>query len=264
MRWLVIASIVVLAAGRPIGLAAQEAAEPRTDNDFGFSLSMTSFAVKEKVLNPLRHRGTFVSASLFYERPRATTTNRFALELVFNPVSSRYEDGKDSFASDLRLSYRHARQLAMLRPDLRLLGGGFIGFSSQLAYFDNWDDSHFYWLTAYSIGPTATLDYRRWPSHALSFEVSVPVLALVSRPSSPILYKTVNPEFGWIVERLHKDMQLTSLHRHRAVEATLKFTRLNATLGRSFFWHVAYVHNDLAYSKPLSALRHSVGASVVF
>lgn len=254
----------MIAVGGPPGLAAQAATEASTDNDFGFSLSATSYALKEKVLNPLRHRGTFVSAGLFYERPRATKTNRFDLELVFNPVSSRYEDGKDSFASDVRLTYRHARRAATLRPQLSLMAGGFVGFSSQLAYFDNWDESHFYWLTAYSIGPTATLDYRRWAGRSLSIEVSVPVLALVSRPRWPILYKTANANFGWIVGKMHEDMRLTSLHQHRAVDATLRFTRLNATLGRSFFWHVAYVHNDLSYSRPFDALRHSIGASVVF
>jgi hypothetical protein len=264
MRRHLIACVVVVAVGEAPGLAAQGAAGPITDNDFGFSLSVTSYALKEKALNPLRHSGTFVSAGLVHERPRATMTTRFELELVFNPVSSRYEQGKDSFASDLRLTYRHARQAATLRPDLSLLGGGFLGFSSQVAYFDNWDDSHFYWLTAYSIGPTATLDYRRWANRSLSVEVSIPVLAFVSRPRSPIIYKTASPAFGWILGKLHEDMRLTSLHKHRAVDATLRFTRLDASFGRSFFWHVAYIHNDLSYSRPIHALRHSIGASVVF
>jgi hypothetical protein len=264
MRRFVIASVVAVAVAEPPGLAAQAAAGPSTHNDFGLSLSATSYALKEKVLNPLRHDGTFVSVGVFYERPRATSTNRFDLEIVFNPVSSRYEDSKDSYASDLRLSYRHARRVATLRPDLRLLVGGLVGLSSQVTYFDNWDQSHFYWVTAYGIGPTATLDYRRWAAHSLSVEVSIPVFELVSRPRSPVLYKTANSDFGWIVGKLHEDMRLTSLHRHQAVDATLRFTRLNAKLGRSFFWHVAYVHDDLPYSRPFVALRHSIGASVVF
>jgi hypothetical protein len=256
--------LALVALGSPGWAAAQARTAPPFDNDFGIAVSVTRYALKDEVLNPLRHSGTFVSLGFFYERPRPRSASRFDLDLVFNPVSSRYESGKDSFASALRLAYRRVRQVARPGAELRLLAGGAVAFTNQFAYFDNWDDSHGYWLTAYSIDATGTLEYTAWVGRPVSLEVTVPLLALVSRPRSPILYKSDSTDFGWIVRKLHERMTLTSLHRHRAVEATLRLSMTGATWGRSFFWHVAYVHNDLPHSSPVEALRHSVGATVVF
>lgn len=264
MGGILLVSLALIALGSPAGVAAQVRTAPPFDNDFGVAVSITSYALKDEVLNPLRHSGTFVSLGFFYERPRPTGASRFDLDLVFNPVSSRYETGKDSYASALRLAYRRVRQVARPGAELRLLAGGGVAFTNQLAYFDNWDDSHGYWLTAYSIDATETLEYTKWVGRPISLEVTVPLLALVSRPRSPILYKSDSADFGWIVRKMHEKMTLTSLHRHRAVEATLRLSRTGSTWGRSFFWHVAYVHNDLPHSSNLDALRHSVGASVVF
>jgi len=256
--------LALAALGSQAPVSAQADAAPPTDNDFGVAVSFTSLALKDEVLNPLRHSGTFVSLGLFLDRPRATTASRFDLDLVFNPVSSRYESGKDSFASAMRLGYRRVRQVGQPGSELRLLAGGAVAAAYQFAYFDNWDDSHGYWLTAYSVDATGTMEYTGWGGRPVSLEVTAPVFALVSRPRSPILYKGDSANFGWIVRKLHENMKLTSVHRHRAVEATLRLSRPGATWGRSFFWHVAYVHDDLPHSSNVEVLRQSVGASVVF
>jgi hypothetical protein len=85
-----------------------------------------------------------------------------------------------------------------------------------MSFYENWDDSHIYWTTAYRIGPTVSIASRsRDMSHFYAF-AGVPVLTLVSRPDAIIDYKVVDPTFTGIVSRLHQDLTLTSVHRYFA------------------------------------------------
>ncbi len=256
--------LVLTALGGPAPLGAQAEGEPAASNAFGIEAGLSVLQLKEEVLNPLRHSGTFVSLGFFHERPRATSSSRFDLQASFNPLATRYESEKNSFAANLRLAFRHARDVATLAPDLHLLAGGTAEFFSHMAYFGDWDDSHAYWLTAYSLGANGIVDYRRWQGRSLSLEVSLPVLALVSRPDAPILHKVDNNEFGAVVAKLHENLSLTSVHEHVALEAIVRYSRHSARLGRSLFWRIGYLHNSMPHSRSVDALRHTLGASVAF
>lgn len=243
-------------------LAQTETSGP--EDYFVVGLSLTSHQWKDKVLNPAKHAGWFPTLEIQYDRPREDSASRVHLQLVFSPIASRYDPGKDSFASGIQLSYRRVRRTAFPRAGLNLWIGAEAKASSDFAYFSNWDDSHFYWLTAYALGFAGSLEHVMSPSRTVSLEWSVPVLAVVSRPRSPILYKVVNSDFGAVVARLHKNARLTSLHEHRAVDLALRYARPHATWGHSFFWHLEYADTDLPYSEPAQILRHSFGFTVAW
>jgi hypothetical protein len=257
-------SLVLAVLSGPRSLGAQEEPARASSDAFGVEAGLTSLQLKDKVLNPLRHSGTFVWLGFFHERPRAASASRLDFQALFNPVASRYESEKNSFAANLRLAFRHAREVTTVGPDLHLLLGGTAEFFSQVAYFGDWDDSHAYWLTAYSLGPSGIVDYRRWEGQSLTLQVSLPVLALVSRPAAPILHKVDNNEFGSIVAKLHENLSFTSVHEHLSLDATARYTRHSARLGRSLFWRISYLHNSMRHSEAVDALRHTVGVSVVF
>jgi len=232
--------------------------------DWGVELGITSLQLRDEVLNPLRHSGTLAFLGVFRDQSGAKLSSRFGLEASFNPVSTRYESAKNSFVASLRLGYRRLYRVGDVTDGLELHVGGTAELYTHTAYFGDWDDSHGYWLTAYSVAPSAALRFVRWRGHTLSLEASLPILAMVSRPDAPILHKVDNNTFGAIVAKLHENLTPTSLHEHVAVDATLRYTKPSARLGRSVFWHIFMLHNDMDGSAPVAALRHTIGVSAVF
>jgi hypothetical protein len=231
---------------------------------WGVELGITSLQLREEVLNPLRHRGTLASLGVFRDGSGPTVSGRFALEAAFNPVATRYESDKNSFVASLRLGYRRLYRVRELTEDLELHVGGTGEFYTHTAYFGDWDDSHGYWLTAYSIGASAALRLVRWRANTISLEASVPVLAMVSRPDAPILNKVDDNTLGAIVAKVHENMVPTSLNEHVAVDVTLRYIRPSSRLARSVFWRIFWLHNDMDGSEPVAAMRHSLGVSAVF
>jgi hypothetical protein len=245
-------------------LLARQGPGPTLENTFGVGVAISSHQWRDEVLNPARHDGWFPTLSLSYERPSEASRGRFDLQLAFSPIQSRYDPGKDSFASGLELAYRRTLRAGSLPGGFPLWLGAQVEASSDFAYFGNWDDSHFYWLTAYSLGFAGALDHVRSPGRRLSLSWQVPLVALVSRPSSPILYKVVKSDFGAIVSKLHEHPRLTSLHEHRVVDLALRYTRDGATIGHTFFWRFEYADTDLPDSERVVILRHSFGLTVAW
>ncbi len=259
-RHLVPCTALLLAAA-PLATTAQR---DSVAVDWSMELGLSSLQLREAALNPLRHRGTFGSIGLLRERSSSSVSGRLALEATFNPVATRYETGKNSFAAGLRLGYRRLYRIRDLAPDLALHLGGTGETYIHFAYFGDWDDSHGYWLTAYSLAPSVALRFGRWTGRVISLEASMPVVAMVSRPETPILYKVDNNTFGAVAAKLHENLSLTSLGEHMAVDATLSYTRPSSHLARSVYWRIFWLHNDMDHSAAIVSLRHTLGTSVAF
>jgi len=258
----VLTALAVSAA--PAG--ARQAGEPALapENSFAIGLAISSHQWRDEVLNPVRHSGWFPTLDLSYDRPREATRGRFDLQLAFSPIQSRYDPGKDSFASGVELTYRRTWRTISLAGGTQLWLGGQAEVSSDFAYFENWDDSHFYWLTAYSIGLAGSLDHSWSAVRTVSLEWQFPLVSLVSRPSYPILYKVVDSDFWAIVSRLHETARVTTLHEHQVFDLALRYTRPRATFGRTLFWRFEYADSSLPYSRRVLIRRHSLGLTVAW
>ena len=78
------------------GIAFSQSKMGNTSNDLGFTIGLTEYQVKERVLNDIRHRGAFISGGLFYEKSKETSKQRFELYSVpfLGKVGSRYDPDK--------------------------------------------------------------------------------------------------------------------------------------------------------------------------
>lgn len=248
-----------LAAAPP--LAGQEAL-PDPRGSYGLALSVSSTQWRDRVLNPARHTGWSASLDLTRSRRSAAYSSRLDLGLAFSPLKSRFDPSTSSFGAGLSLGYRREHGLGGTSGGVQVALGGQLRAAWDFAYFDSWDDSHFYWLTSYALGFAGSVSHAPSPGRSVSLEWDVPVAAVVSRPRERILYKVQEPSFGAVVSRMHRDMRLTSIHQHRALDLTLRFNRLRARLGRSLFWRLQYLETDLPHSKEVQILRHSFGATL--
>jgi hypothetical protein len=234
-------------------------------NDIGFSIGLEEHQVKEKILNNIRHQGLFPSLGFYCERTRDASKQKSELNLNFNLLKSRYDPESASIVINPSISYRHARMIKNITPDIRLYLGGIAGFSSHSAYYANWDDSHIYWLSAYSLGLDCIFIYQKSNKSSLLLEINTPFIALVSRPPERFLYKVLNPEFSWLIAEFHDNMRLTSIHQHLALNIDLAYKfRYSKKFEQRLFWHFSYLNNSMSYSKDISILTHTFGVTFLF
>jgi hypothetical protein len=253
--------IILLSMGVVFSQDTAEAAE----TDVGLSLGVAEYQVRENVLNSIRHRGTLGSGGFFYERTKEISRQKVEFHLIFSKLESRYDPDKSTFAVNPSVSYRYARKVKNINQSMSIFLGGIIGLEMHHEWFDNWDDSHLYWLTSYHLGVDGILTYQNSPDSEFFLEISTPVVALISRPPERFLYKVANPKFSWAVDELHSNLRLTSVHEHFVLSMNLGYKfRYNARFEQGLYWRFSYTKNSVPYSKDIVILTHAFGASFVF
>ena len=237
----------------------------QSDSDFGISLGLSNYQVREEVLNNLRHSGTLFSLGLSHTRPTGLSLKTCRFNVTVSTMKSRYESESNSYALNTVLTYSYSRRVARLTDKADLYVGGIIGLNQHLDFYDAWDESHIYWLTAYFLGPAGLMTYRKSEKSSFSIDVNLPLVSVVSRPPERFLYKEGDPTFSWIMGRIHDNLRLTSIHRHFAFDVTLGYT--HGSVGgtkRFLFWRMTYLHNSMEYSKEISIATHTVGVALLF
>lgn len=248
-----------------LGTASPQDKQESDNKDFGLTIGLTEYQIKEKVLNNVRHSGTFISGGLFYERSKETSKQRFELYSVPSKVGSRYDPDKASTIVDTYIKYRYARKVKDISQDLSLFLGGITGLDSRIAYYANWDESHFYWLTSYDLGFDGILTYQKSGKSSLWLEINAPLVSLVSRPPERFLSKEINPDFWWIIGKLHEDPGFTSIHKHFALSMDLGYTfQYSSKFKQSIFWRFCFIKNSMEHSKDISILTHTLGITFLF
>jgi len=228
------------------------------DNDFGVALGLTEYQTIEKVLNNVKHRGIFPSFGISYESSNEILKHDVELYFIFNSLKSRFEKGNNTFAMNLALDYKYIRKVKDFNTRLCLLLGGVMGFDSNISFFENWDNSHFYWLTSYYLGIDGMLLFKKSNGTFFTFEVSAPVVALVSRPPQRFLKSEINPKFSWIINRLNDDLTFTSIHRHIDLQTDLTYNfKYSSKFKPAISWRFRYLTNSMSYSKNIKILTHT-------
>jgi hypothetical protein len=152
-----------------------------------------------------------------------------------------------------------------ISQDIRLFLGGITGLDSHIAYYANWDESHFYWLTSYNLGFDGILTYQKSDKSSFWLEMNTPLVSLVSRPPERLLYKEINFDFWWIIDELHEDPRFTSIHQHLALSLDLGYTfKYSSKFKQSIFWRFRFIKNSMEYSKEILILTHTLGVTFLF
>ncbi len=253
--------LLLLGAG---SVRAQETHRADT-KDLGFAIGLVEYQTRDRVLNNARHRGMLVTGSFFRVRTRDLSQRRFDLDVAYSRLGSRFERERSSYASTLALAYSYTRRIAAAPQGVTVFIGGVTGFDSHLAYYENWDDSHVYWLTSYYLGFRGRLTYPIREGRSAFVSLSVPLAAVVSRPEERILYKMLDPNVGWIISKIHDNLRLTSIHEHLSLDATAGLITGDPDAVRlGVFWRFVFVRNTVGSSREISILNHRVGVMFVF
>jgi hypothetical protein len=232
---------------------------------YGVTLGVAWYQARDQVLASLRHQGPKISLGFFREGMSSSALHRVGLTFAFAPLTDRYSPDRSSLLFHPSIEVKYAKKTVHIGDDTDLYVGGTLGWNTRFSFYENWDQAHPYWLTSSHIGAVGTLVRGLANGNAVRFELSFPLLAAVSRPPERFDYKEVNPDFGWVLRHIHKDLRVTSLHEHTAVTATLAYERRGGgLLGQRFFWQTNFISTRLPSSRPFLALSHTLGISHPF
>lgn len=245
-------------------ILAQNKGEGR-ENDFGVSLGLTEYQGKEFILNNVRHSGMFPSFGLLYEIQKELALHKIEFHSSFNPLKSRYEKEEATFASNVAINYKYAHKVGNIDPHLSLFLGGVAGMDANIAYYENWDESHYYWLTSYYLGIYDNLKYQYTKDSFFSARIQLPLLAIISRPPDRFLNSEINPEFSAILSSIHDNLKLTSIHEHFDLKLELSYTfQYTSKFKQMLSWRFRYVDNQMSYSKRVNFLTHALEVTFLF
>jgi len=250
-----------------VGFAFSGDKNPNAKKYTGFIIGLSFTHVKEKVLNNIRHKGTFFPSPItfIYENVKINSVQVFEFNIHFTGLKSRYDPDVSSLMIHPDINYRYLWKINKTDEKLDLYLGGITGLNMHLGWYDNWDDSHLYWLTSYYIGADGRLHYELTKKSSFYLDLHFPVISLVSRPPERFLYKGVNPEFGWMISELHDNLRLTTLHQHFTMNLDLAYELYYSEKSKlRIFWRLYYLNNKMNYSKNLRVISNVIGAGLLF
>ncbi|MGW8313951.1 MAG: hypothetical protein ACWGNV_00010 [Bacteroidales bacterium] len=190
----------------------------------GFHIGISHIELREGSLNRAIHRGPGLTGAVYLERTKPQSLKRFNMELGSVFLRSDFEGETSSYLISGSASFSYLRNLRFMNPVFSMHLGGRVKAGSAIEYFENWDESHFYWITSYSIGADLKFSYSFGRNSRITFEADFPVLSLVSRPPDKFLYTQSSPALSDVLKDIHQDLEFQSIGGFRDFTFQLQYS----------------------------------------
>ena len=190
----------------------------------GFHIGISHIDLREESLNRAIHKGPGISGAIYLERVDPGSVRRFHLVLGSNFLKSDYEGEISSYLISGSASFSYLRSLRIGNPLFSFHLGGNVRAGSAIEYFDNWDESHFYWITSYSLGADFKFSYSFRRNSRISIEADLPFLSLISRPPKNFLYTQSRPAIPDVLKNINQDLKFQSLGSYRNFTIQLQYS----------------------------------------
>jgi len=228
-------------------------------HQIGIDLGGVHYQVRDDIIAPLRWDGIGFVGGLSYSLIGDKGRHNIDLRILYASLSSRY-DHKNR-VGEFNLGYSYMHRIAGNKSDRQLHLGGLIDWNYNLQYYENWDDSHFYWLNVYELGPAARWSNTIGVNHQLALSFNFSLIALVSRPPKYRYYDQL--KLNEIYSEPHEKMELTSLHEYISIGLRGNYMYL---VSRKFTMGVSYFLNYKTFSKPerISLFTNTLQLNILF
>lgn len=222
VRALALAAVLValLVPCAPFSSRAQ-AEPPAHALAVGLGLSLTQ--LREDLVAPIRFVGpsAALGAEYAYAARSFDVLGRFRWS--FGVAFDRYDTTSFIVLPSLFGAMRGHVADTGWRP-LRV--GGALALREVLAYLEPWNDSHFYFIGVTSLGPSAALSPRITDARELALELTIPVIAFVSRPPRYPTRDASNLVSLWHWhDRWADEPRLTSVHEFVSLTLRAEYRR---------------------------------------
>lgn len=240
----------------------------RTDyggNRSHVQLGMSFIELKERSLNNALHTGPGIYGAWILERAGSRSLKQLDLNLAAGFLKSDFEDEISSNVFAGTAGFSLLKNFCAACPDLNFYMGGKVRLASAIEYFDNWDESHFYWNTAYSAGVDFLADYSFRSGRKISIEGEMPLISLVSRPPDGISFSQSSPYINDVLADLNSDPGVMLPSGFLDLNFEVKYSAgERSKLMPSLFWRFHFLNVDKIGSGKLETLEHTLGIEYIF
>jgi hypothetical protein len=215
----------------------------------GLYLSTGIASYREDLIVPLGFNGPALSIGGVYRQQSENDLFHVRLRFGLGHLKNRYSHEAWGLMQDIRLSWvRHLKE----HPKYgQFWAGGSLPLQMNNLFFESWDDSHLYWLTAHSLAGAFLWHKRISPKNDLSVRIEIPFFSWVSRPPT-YRYAKQDPldHFTYHYSEPNKSLHFETIDTYRNVFIQMLLKR---EMGRSLF-HVGLEFQSYYFSRPKKIL----------
>lgn len=231
----------------------------------GFQLGISHMDLREQSLNTAMHRGPGLMGALYLERSNNRSVKIWHMELGSSFLRSNYEGETSSYWISGSACFRYLRNITHETPRWNLHVGGKLNTSSSIEYFDNWDESHYYWITSYSFGADIRLTWTLGGNSIIQLETDFPLLSLVSRPPARFSYTQSSPALRDVLRDINRDLSMLSPEAYRNFTLQLSYSfRSPMKYVPAIFWRFNDMYINKLGTGQLRSRGHSLGVKFRF
>jgi hypothetical protein len=233
--------------------------------DTGFRLGISLNDTRETLFSNITHSGPGFLAGFIIESTKGLIIKRFDLGLNANFLKSSFETETGSGNFHISVNYRYLFRLNNNESKKGFYLGPLAGTDILISYYENWDENHYYWLTAYRLGADMRFEFNTVSDNVLQFECNMPLMSLVSRPPERFLSTQAESKVSDILETIHKDIKvlLPLSHLSCHLKAGYSFRNLKK-FKPALFWQFYYLRNNKSDSRQLTIINQTFGAEFYF
>jgi len=198
-------------------------------NAFGIGPRISYVQVRDDILVPLRFSGPGLSLLLLYERRGLVHQHKVDVSVGLALLRDRY--GFSGALLSSSVGYRYLRSLWDNTLGGNICLGSKLNWSLNNEFFYDWDDEHLYWLTTIELGPALHYSRSMKKERQIHLTLSLPVIALMSRPPLYRYYKTDDlTKVGFLLTKPHEDLHVVSFDKYQAAEISFGYEMRRITL----------------------------------
>ena len=231
----------------------------------GLNLGFSLINLEDKALNNVTHNGIGLSGGFYLERSDNRSVRFFDLELGSGFLKSDFENETATYRFSGSAGFSWLADLSKTSTGLNFYFGVRGEIKTAIEYFDNWDESHFYWMTAYSAGIGFRFDYSFWTRSRILIEGDMPVFSLASRPPAEFLYTQASPSLKEVLGDLNYDLGVLFPGSYVDLNIQVKYSSRNPKkFMPSIFWRLNYLNIEKSGSGNLKYIAQTIGVEYIF
>lgn len=231
----------------------------------GIHMGFSYINLEDKALNNAMHKGTGFSGGWYLELLNNRSVRVFDLVLGSGFLKSYFENETATYRFSGSARYRWLRNISGTPKDLNIYLGGRGEFKTAIEYFDNWDESHFYWLTSYSLGIDFRFNYSFASSNTIMIEGDMPVFSFVSRPPADFHYTQSSSALRDVLKDLNYNLGFLLPGKYIDINFRVKYSFRNSKrLMPALYWKINYQSIEKNGSDNMKYLDQTIGVEYIF
>ena len=238
----------------------QNANTPKPVREIGLGLSLINQQARDQIVSPLMWDGLGGGVDFTYSSSRDMGRHEIALRNSVGSISNRY--GHEGLSVDIKLGYSYMHRIKGSSLPGELFIGGMLDWNYNIQLYEDWDNSHMYWLNVYEIGPATRWTNNITDNHKIALNINFPFLAIVSRPPK---YRYIDQDRipKELLSMPHETMSFSSLNEYLAFN--IKAEYLYQISAKTSFG-IAFQMKYQTFSKPerISLLANSLQFNLIY